>query len=126
MGRLRRVTAGAKPMPPICPRGETSVATLGSKNMNAQTLWTPLTKDDPVSLEWLSAGTPRVAIPAAHIENLLAIESKAGEEDADLTSGRKIPRTPEDYSRIPTSVNVVIGLMVGILFGAIVVKALLY
>ena len=37
-----------------------------------------------------------------------------------------IPRTPEDYSRIPTSVKVVIGLMAGILFGAIIVKALLY
>ena len=37
-----------------------------------------------------------------------------------------MPSTPEDYSRIPTSVNVVIGLMVGILFGVIVVKALLY
>ena len=37
-----------------------------------------------------------------------------------------MPRIPEDYSGIPTSVNVVIGLMVGILFGVIVVKALLY
>ena len=33
--------------------------------------------------------------------------------------------TPEDYSRIPTSVKVVIGLMAGILFGVIVVEALL-
>jgi hypothetical protein len=35
-------------------------------------------------------------------------------------------RTPEDYSRIPTSVNVVIGLMAGILFGVIVGKAFFY
>jgi hypothetical protein len=32
----------------------------------------PLTKEELVSLEWVSAGTPRVVIPAAHIENLLA------------------------------------------------------
>ena len=36
-----------------------------------------------------------------------------------------MPSNPEDYSRIPTSVNAVIGLMVGILFGVIVVQALL-
>jgi hypothetical protein len=34
-----------------------------------------------------------------------------------------MPSIPEDYSRIPTSVNVVIGLMVEILFGDIVVEA---
>ena len=94
--------------------------------MNAQTPWAPLTKDELVSLGWISAGTPRVAIPAAYIENLLATESRASEKEAEITPGRKVPRTPEDYSRIPTSVNVVIGLMVGILIGAIVVKALLY
>ena len=38
----------------------------------AQILLTPLTKEELVSLEWVSAGTPRVVIPAAHIENLLA------------------------------------------------------
>jgi hypothetical protein len=41
-------------------------------NMNAQILLTPLTKEELVSLEWVSAGTPRMEIPAAHIENLLA------------------------------------------------------
>jgi hypothetical protein len=40
--------------------------------MNAQILLTPLTKEELVSLEWVSACTPRAAIPAAHIENLLA------------------------------------------------------
>ena len=45
---------------------------------------------------------------------------------ATLGSANMMPRTPEDYSRIPTSLNVGIGLMVGILFGVIVVKALLY
>jgi hypothetical protein len=94
--------------------------------MNAPVSLTHLTKDELLSLEWLSAGTPRGAIPAAHIENLLTTESRAGEEEADLTPGRTMPRTPEDYSRIPTSVNVVIGLLVGILFGVIVVKTLLY
>jgi hypothetical protein len=38
----------------------------------AQILLTPLTKEELVSLEWVSAGTPRVVMPAAHIENLLA------------------------------------------------------
>ena len=37
----------------------------------AQILLTPLTKEELVSLERVSAGTPRVVIPAAHIENLL-------------------------------------------------------
>ena len=37
-----------------------------------------------------------------------------------------MPSIPEDYSRIPTSVKVAIGLMVGLLFGVIVVEALLY
>jgi hypothetical protein len=32
----------------------------------------PLTKEELVSLEWVSAATPRVVIPAAHIDNLLA------------------------------------------------------
>jgi hypothetical protein len=41
-------------------------------NMNAQILLTPLTKEELVSLEWVSVGTPRMEIPAAHIENLLA------------------------------------------------------
>ena len=38
----------------------------------AQIVLTPLTKEELVSLEWVSVGTPRVVIPAAHIENLLA------------------------------------------------------
>jgi hypothetical protein len=38
----------------------------------AQILLIPLTKEELVSLEWVSAGTPRVVIPAAHIESLLA------------------------------------------------------
>ena len=38
----------------------------------AQILLTPLTKEELLSLEWVSVGTPRVVIPAAHIENLLA------------------------------------------------------
>ena len=40
--------------------------------MNAQISLTPLTKEELVSLEWVSAGTPRTEILAAHIENLLA------------------------------------------------------
>ena len=94
--------------------------------MNAQILLAPPTKDGLLSLAWISASTPRAAIPAAHIERLLATESRAGEEEADVTPGRMMPRTPEDYSRILTSVNVVIGLMVGILFGVIVVEAFLH
>jgi hypothetical protein len=92
--------------------------------MNAQALFIPFPKQELVSLEWPSADTPPVALPADHVENLLATE--AGEDEADLTPGRTMPRTPEDYGRIPTSVNVVIGLMVAILFGVIVVRALLY
>ena len=41
-------------------------------NMNAQIVLIPLTKDELASLEWVSVGTPRVVIPVAHIENLLA------------------------------------------------------
>ena len=41
-------------------------------NMNAQIVLIPLTKDELASLAWVSVGTPRVVIPAAHIENLLA------------------------------------------------------
>ena len=38
----------------------------------AQILLTPLTKQELASLGLISAGAPRVAIPAAHLENLLA------------------------------------------------------
>jgi hypothetical protein len=60
-------------MTPLMSGGETSVATLGETltNMNAQILLTLLTKDELLSLEWVSVGTPRMDIPAAHIENLL-------------------------------------------------------
>ena len=80
--------------------------------MNAPVSLTHLTKDELLSLEWLSAGTPSGAIPAAHIENLLTTESRAGEEEADLTPGRTMPRTPEDYSRIPTGALQVVDLAV--------------
>ena len=40
--------------------------------MNAQILLTPLTKEELASLEWISAGTPRVVIPVAHIKHPLA------------------------------------------------------
>jgi hypothetical protein len=38
----------------------------------AQIVLTPLTKQELASLGLISAGTPRVAISAAHMENLLA------------------------------------------------------
>ena len=67
-GHLRWVAAGAETRP----GGETSVATLGSTNTNAQIVLTPLAKQELASLGLISAATARVAIPAAHIESLLA------------------------------------------------------
>jgi len=72
-GRLRRVAAGAEPKPPMSSRrsfgghlGETFT------NMNAQILFTPLTKDELASLEWISVVATPVVRPIAHIEKLLA------------------------------------------------------
>ena len=49
------------------------MATLGRLSQTwPKILLTPLTKEELVSLEWVSAGTPRMEIPTAHIENLLA------------------------------------------------------
>ena len=57
----------------------------------AQIVLTPLTKEELASLELISAGTPRVVIPAAHIENLLATgyvqESVSGLALTDIKSG---------------------------------------
>jgi hypothetical protein len=51
---------------------ETSVATLGALMvMNAQPLFTPLTKDELVSLERISVVTTDVLIPVTHVEKLL-------------------------------------------------------
>jgi hypothetical protein len=55
------------------PGGETSMATFGALMvMNAQPLFTTLTKDELVSLEWISVVTTDVLIPVAHVEKLLA------------------------------------------------------
>jgi hypothetical protein len=69
-GRLRWVAAGLEPRhlavkPRWPPRGRLFT------NM-AQILLTPLTNEELASLGWISEGTPRVVIPAAHVENLLA------------------------------------------------------
>jgi hypothetical protein len=40
--------------------------------MNTQPLFTPLTKDELVSLERISLVTKHVLIPVAHVEKLLA------------------------------------------------------
>ena len=57
-------------------------------NMNAQIVLTPLTKEELASLGWISVVATPVAIPAAHIENLLAIgyvqESVSGLALTDL------------------------------------------
>ena len=59
-----------------------------STNMNAQIVLTPLTKEELASLGWISVVATPVAIPAAHIENLLATgdvqESASGLALTDL------------------------------------------
>ena len=72
LGACAGVAAEAEPRPPMSSRRSFG-GHLGETFTNmAQILLTPLTKEELVSLEWVSTGTPRMEIPAAHIENLLA------------------------------------------------------
>jgi hypothetical protein len=41
-------------------------------SMNARAVFPPLTKDELVSLQWISMVATRVVVPVAHIEKLLA------------------------------------------------------